>query len=165
MLPNRPKRQFYTFTDASKKMEIYPVSVDLPLPENSLIDIFFLQWRTPMNAEEGPNPDITKATDEYKLAVFKEFAGWLITHHQEGGTGPIFIVAPEISTPVSCLAEIKKLIDSLSRPTVIVAGLEHVELELYKELVNQSNNPNKDTWVKNLERFKKVNAAQIWIQI
>jgi hypothetical protein len=141
-------------------MRIHPIELDLPLSQDQLIDIMLIQWRTPMEDEEGLSAAIQERAVASKARVLESLATWTLTEHGTA-TRPLFVLTPEISTPLGGLETFKDLIESLRRPAVIVAGLEYLDRDEYRRLISSSNNPEPEFWMEGVDAAEKINAAAI----
>jgi hypothetical protein len=150
-------------------MNLDPVPVDFPLSEDQLVDIFLLQWHTPVPELRGEA--IESATlDDYKRAVLNELSSWL-TNNPIDRSGPLLILAPEVSLPFDCLDIVESLVSSSTRPTVMIAGLQHIGWDSYCQLIDESDNPVDDSnnpgnqrrllWKVGGDETQLVNAAAI----
>jgi len=83
-------------------MRIHPIELDLPLSQDQLIDIMLIQWRTPMEDEEGLSAAVQERAAALKARVLESLATWTLNEHGTA-TRPLFVLTPEISTlfPVS----------------------------------------------------------------
>lgn len=150
-------------------MNLDPVPVDFPLSEDQLVDFFLLQWHTPDPELQGDTAE-NAALHDYKRAVLNELSSWL-TNNPIDRRGPLIILAPEVSLPLDCLDIVDNLVSSSTRPTVMIAGLEHIRWESYCHLIDESDNPvdegddpgnqGRSLWKAGGDETQFVNAAAI----
>jgi len=141
-------------------MRIHPVQLDLPLSDDRLVDILLVQWRTPVEEEEGRTPPILSGSTALKQRVLESLCAWIHREHAEINR-PLFVLTPEVSTPLSFLVQLEALLVSVNRPAVVIVGLEHLSPTEYGELILRSCNPARELWTQDIDRFQRVNAAAI----
>ena len=79
-------------------MTIFPIDLNLQLTQDRLIDIFILQWHTPLPVHEHNCEKIPPQLAEEKVALFKNFSKWILNHFDVNTPSrPLFIVTPELS--------------------------------------------------------------------
>ena len=67
--------------------------------------------------------------------------------------------------PISCVGLLDQIVNAISRPTVIIAGLEYLQWDEYKDILsNLPCMPQPDTWLTGGHMNNFVNAAGIWIR-
>jgi len=147
-------------------MDIYPIDLNLQLAQDRLIDIFIFQWHTPLLVHEHNWAKIQPQLAENKHTVLNEFRDWLLRYFLVNTPPrPLFIVAPELSMPICCDDLVNQILDEMNRPTVIIAGLEYLQWDEYKDiLANLSCMPQPETWLTGGLENNIVNAAGIWIR-
>lgn len=134
------------------------------LPDDQLIDLFIIQWHTPILLEANTCKPIEEKLATTKLNSLKELGRWLKEFYD--GTvplRPIFILAPELSIPKKCFSVIEDIIKSLSRPVIFIGGVEYLSWNEYKEFIERSNMPDQSKWLEGGRPELFVNAAGIWI--
>jgi hypothetical protein len=144
-------------------MRIHPIELDLPLSQDQLIDIMLIQWRTPMQDEEGLSAAVEEKAVALKARVLESLVTWTLNEHRTA-TRPLFVLTPEISTPLGGLETFKALLESLRRPAVVVAGMEYLDRDEYRRLISSSNNPEPESWIEGVDAAEKINAAAILIR-
>ena len=147
-------------------MTIFPIDLSLQLKQDRLIDIFILQWHTPLPVHEHNWEKIRPPLAEEKCAILNEFRDWLLRYFLVNTPPrPLFIVAPELSMPICCDDLMNQIVNEMNRPTVIIAGLEYLQWDEYKDiLANLPRMPQPDTWLTGDHMNNVVNAAGIWIR-
>ena len=147
-------------------MTIFPIDLNLQLTQDRLIDVFILQWHTPLPAHDHIWKKIPPQLAEEKVALFDNFGKWLLTYFDVNTPSrPLFIVTPELSMPISCKNILDQIVNSINRPTVIIAGLEYLKWDEYSDFVaNLPCMPQPETWLTDGDRNPVVNAAGIWIR-
>lgn len=141
-------------------MRIHPVQVDFPLSEDGLVDILLVQWRTPIEGEEGLTPTVLSESAALKERILDGLCSW-IHREQPEVSRPLLILSPEISTPLPLVDKFKDLLVSLGRPTVVVAGIDYLDPPEYCGLISNSSNPEKELWVQHVDASEKVNVAVV----
>ncbi|MCK4390883.1 MAG: hypothetical protein KAV83_11690 [Desulfobacterales bacterium] len=147
-------------------MTIFPIDLNLQLTQDRLIDIFILQWHTPLPAHDHIWKKIPPQLAEEKVALFDNFGKWLLNYFDVNTPSrPLFIVTPELSMPISCENLLDQIVNRINRPTVIIAGLQFLEWEEYSNLIhNLPCMPESATWLTDGHANHIVNAAGIWIR-
>jgi hypothetical protein len=147
-------------------MTIFPIDLNLQLTQDRFIDIFILQWHTPLPFHRHNWEKIQPQLAEEKVALFDKFGKWLLNYFDVNTPPrPLFIVAPELSTPLSCDGRIHQIMNEMNRPTVMIAGLEYLMWDEYSNCVaNLPCMPQPETWLTNGRENNVVNAAGIWIR-
>lgn len=147
-------------------MTIFPIDLSLQLKQDRLIDIFILQWHTPLPVHEHNWEKIQPPLAEEKCAILNEFRDWLLRFFLVNTPSrPLFIVAPELSMPICCDDLVNQIVNEMNRPTVIIAGLEYLRWDEYSNFVaNLPCMPQPETWLSNGQENNIVNAAGIWIR-
>jgi len=147
-------------------MAIYPIDLSLQLMDDRLIDIFILQWHTPLPVHGHNWEKIQPPLAEEKCAILNEFHHWLLRYFLANTPSrPLFIVAPELSTPLCCDELIHQIVNEMNRPTVMIAGLEYLMWYEYSDFVgNLPCMPQPETWLTDGRENNIVNAAGIWIR-
>src|SRR5688572_26179973 len=105
-------------------MRIHPVQLDLPLTPEELVDLLLVQWRTPVASEEGSGPAVLDGSTAQKMQTLEKLSAWI--QQQPESRRPLFILTPEISTPLAAIDRFKRLLAEIDRPTIVIAGLEHL---------------------------------------
>ncbi len=143
-------------------MALYEIDFSWHLSDDQFIDIFIIQWHTPILTECS---SIDAATASAKAALLKDFSDWLIRFfHPNTPKRPLFIVTPELSTPKNCSPLIENIVKSLDRPTVFIAGREYLTWDEYKNDIGNSDMPEKSEWLQGGNNNLFVNAAGIWMK-
>ncbi len=147
-------------------MTIFPIDLNLQLTQDRLIDIFIIQWHTPLPVHEHNPEKIQPQLVQEKCAILNEFRDWLLRYFLENTPRrPLFIVAPELSMPLCCDDLVNQILNEMNRPTVMIAGLEYLRWDEYKDiLANFPCMPRPDTWLTGGHMNNVVNAAGIWIR-
>jgi len=146
-------------------MTICPIDLSLQLMQDRLIDIFIFQWHTPLPAHGHNWEKIRPQLAEDKHALFNNFHNWLLGYFDDNTPSrPLFIVTPELSMPISCVDLLDQIVNAISRPTVIIAGLEFLRWEEYRNLIHDLPMPQPETWLTGGNGNHIVNAAGIWIR-
>lgn len=147
-------------------MAIYPIDLSLQLMDDRLIDIFILQWHTPLPVHGHNWEQIQPPLAKVKLAILNDFHDWLLRYFLENTPPrPLFIVAPELSMPLCCDDLVNQIVNEMNRPTVMIAGLEYLQWDEYKDiLANLPWMPQPVTWLTGGHENNIVNAAGIWIR-
>ena len=147
-------------------MTIFPIDLRLQLKQDRLIDIFILQWHTPLPAHDHIWKKIPLQLAEEKVALFDNFGKWLLNYFDVNTPPrPLFIVAPELSMPICCDDLANKIVNNMNRPTVMIAGLEYLMWDEYSDFVaNLPCMPQPETWLTSGRENNIVNAAGIWIR-
>jgi hypothetical protein len=147
-------------------MTIFPIDLNLQLTQDRLIDIFILQWHTPLPAHDHIWKKIPPQLAEEKVALFDNFGKWLLNYFDVNTLSrPLFIVTPELSMPISCENFLDQIVNRINRPTVIIAGLEYLRWDEYSDFVaNLPCMPQPETWLTDGRESNIVNAASIWIR-
>ena len=84
-------------------MTIFPIDLNLQLTQDRLIDIFILQWHTPLPAHDHIWKKVPLQLAKEKVALFDNFGKWLLNYFDVNTPPrPLFIVAPELSMPICC---------------------------------------------------------------
>ena len=138
-------------------MHVHPVKLALPLADDQQIDIMIIQWRTPIESGEI-TPAAVGESDASKMQILDQLRDWVLREKNQTGR-PLFILAPEISTPLNAIAEFERLLPALRRPAVVIAGLEYLEPSVYRGLISNSRNPEEEVWIEDVDQAQKVNAA------
>lgn len=141
-------------------MRIHPVQLDFPLSDDGLVDILLVQWRTPIPDEEGTSPVILAESDALKERVLDSLCSWIDYKHRQVNR-PLLVLTPEVSTPLPFLDKFKRLLASIERPTVVVAGIDYLDPPQYCNLISNSSNPEKELWTQDVDASQKVNVAVI----
>ncbi len=147
-------------------MAIYPVPLKLELTDDRLIDIFILQWHTPLPVHQHNWEKIQTELAEEKLSILSEFHDWLLRDFLVSTPPrPLFIVAPELSLPICCDKLLNQIVNETNRPSIAIAGLEYLCWDEYSELVsNLPYMPHPEDWLTGGREDVIVNAASIWIR-
>ena len=147
-------------------MTIFPIDLSLQLKQDRLVDIFILQWHTPLPVHEHNLEKIEPLLAEEKVALFNNFGNWLLNYFDVNTPSrPLFIVTPELSMPISCVGLLDQMVNRINRPTVIIAGLEYLRWDEYSDFVaNLPCMPQPETWLTNGRESNIVNATGIWIR-
>ena len=147
-------------------MAIYPIDLSLQLMDDRLIDIFIFQWHTPLPVHEHNWNKIRPQLAEEKHAILNKFRDWLLRYFLVNTLPrPLFIVAPELSTPLCCDDLMNQIVNEMSRPTVMIAGLEYLRWDEYGDILAKlSCMPEPQTWLTGGHGNNIVNAAGIWIR-
>ena len=147
-------------------MAIYPIDLSLQLENDRLIDIFMFQWHTPLPVHRCNWEKIQPPFAEVKLVILNEFHDWLLRYFLVNTPPrPLFIVAPELSTPLCCNDIMNQIVNEMNRPTVMIAGFEYIQWDEYSDiLANLPWMPQPQTWLTGGHENNIVNAAGIWIR-
>ncbi|MFH1975060.1 MAG: hypothetical protein ABIJ52_05805 [Pseudomonadota bacterium] len=146
-------------------MTIFPIDINLQLMQERLIDIFLLQWHTPLPTQGHNWEKIQHPLAEDKRALFENFRNWLLNYFDSNTlTRPLFLVTPELSMPISCVNLLDQIVNEINRPTVIIAGFEFLRWEEYQKLIYDLLMPQPEIWLTNGNEHHIVNAAGIWIR-
>lgn len=147
-------------------MAIYPVDLNLQLTDDRLIDVFILQWHTPLPVHQHNWEKIQHELANKKFSILNEFRDWLLKYFNVGTPPrPLFIVAPELSLPICCETLLNQIVNEVNRPTIVIAGLEYLYWSEYSDFVNNlPYMPQPEAWLTGGHKDVIVNAASIWIR-
>ncbi len=137
------------------------MSIDLVLPEDGKVDIFLVQWHTPLPVR-GNQPTKIRAdlvrTKRIVLECLRDFL--LNAIIPQTPLRPMFIIIPELSLPRDGISILEDLLHRSNRPMVIVAGLEYLTWDEYvAEVRALPEMPEPDSWLVGGSNNQFVNAA------
>ncbi|MDR3584522.1 MAG: hypothetical protein P4L59_04270 [Desulfosporosinus sp.] len=146
-------------------MSVYSIDVKIELSEDKLIDMFILQWHTPL-AQGHVLSKLSNQRAKERTNDLVEFRDWLLNYLDKTvPIRPLFIISPELSIPDGCTCVLQEIVERINRPTMIIVGLEYMDWGQYQDLINSlPDMPEKNQWLD--ERFDKhiFNTAGIWIR-
>ncbi len=147
-------------------MTVYPIDITMELPAQALIDIFIIQWHTPLPVQGANWSKIPNDLAREKGHLLDNFRGWLINYFQPNfPQRPLFILTPELSMPTCHIDLFDGIVSGLNRPVVVIAGLEYLQWDEYRGLANAlSHPPPLEAWFHGGLTTHIVNAAGIWIR-
>jgi hypothetical protein len=146
-------------------MKVCPVPVDIKLGDDQLIDIFMVQWHTPMPARGHTPTRIPTAFVQQKQEILRQFQTWLMAQPAGNPVRPAFVIIPELSMPTSQIQVLEDLVHGMQRPIVVVAGMEYQSWADYQRLVQAlPDMPDPQSWLEDGQFHNWVNAARIWIR-
>jgi hypothetical protein len=146
-------------------MKVCPVTLDIKLGADALIDLFMVQWHTPVPARGHAPAGIPPQFVEQKREVLRQFLAWLPNQAAGNPLRPLFIIIPELSMPPSELILLEELVQAMHRPTVVVAGMEYQQWTEFQQLVLAlPDMPEPQSWLEDGQPHHWVNAARIWIR-
>ena len=147
-------------------MTVYPIDITMELPAQALIDIFIIQWHTPLPVQGANWSKIPNDLGREKGHLLDNFRGWLINYFQPNfPQRPLFILTPELSMPTCHIDLFDGIVSGLNRPVVVIAGLEYLQWDEYCGLANVlSHPPPLEAWFDGGLTTDIVNAAGIWIR-
>jgi hypothetical protein len=145
-------------------MTVRSVEHHLQLGQDRLIDMFLVQWNTPLLVRDHQWSKIEEGQAEERLNLLRSFRDWLLRHFVPSTPErAVFILMPELSVPIRCESVINEIVDSLQRPTVLIAGLEYLRWSEYTELWGRL--PSMPTAPPaGVDNNRVVNSAGIWIR-
>ena len=74
-------------------MKVHPVTLQLHLPTDQILDFFLIQWHTPSPINGGAFQQIQTPFLEEKQGVLQHFTDWLTGRHVPAiPTRPVFIL-------------------------------------------------------------------------
>ncbi len=144
-------------------MSSVPIELPWSLPTDHLIDIFIIQFRTPVLEEAGACKSIDSALGEKRQELLSNFGSQLIKYLDKKSQRPLFIITPELSLPFSCQKIVKELVESAKRPVVFIAGYEFLNHKQYLDLIASSALPEKSKWTESTREGTNFNVAGIWL--
>src|SRR5258707_659879 len=116
-------------------MPAHPIQVDFHLGAEPVVDLLILQWHTPEPHDGGKIPASSAAGNAQLLGQLK---CWLLQDFETRVPArPLFILAPELSTPLYCDNLLRDIVSGMHRPTVFIAGLEFLLWEEYRGIIQQ----------------------------
>ncbi len=144
-------------------MNVYEVNLDISLPDNLRIDLWLVQWHTPTPVGFQP---IGEPHRSEKARIIEQLTELL---RQPAQTSPAnhlaMVVFPEISLPKDQLRAIEELLAARDRPTIVVAGFEHLTWVDYEALATEMpDTPQLETCDAAHQAGTYVNVAGIWIR-
>ena len=144
-------------------MRVYPVTLDIRLGDDTLIDLFLVQWHTPVPAR-GHAPSVIPALFvEQKRQVLEQFRDWLLAQTAGNPTRPVFVIIPEMSMPSGQVPILNGLVQAMQRPVVVIAGMEYQPWTDFQKLVLAlPDMPDPQSWLQDGQPHHWVNAARIW---
>jgi hypothetical protein len=146
-------------------MTVIPIDINFELPQDKLMDIFLLQWSTPILFHHYNPTKINDHTAGRRGALLTNFKNWLTKYFINIPPRPLFILSPELSMPVTQIPVLNDLIANLNRPAVIITGLEYMPWNEYADLVKSLDDmPDKQLWTQDGIETNHVNAANILIR-
>lgn len=147
-------------------MTIHPISIDLKLPDDGKIDIFLVQWHTPLPVRGNHPIKIDVHVAGTKRVVLERLRDFLLNGMiPQSQMRPAFIIMPELSLPFNQIAILEGLLNRLNRQMVIVAGVEYMTWDEYvTEVRALPDMPNPDSWLVGGANNQFVNAAVILLR-
>jgi hypothetical protein len=147
-------------------MAVFPIDIDVQLAGDHMIDAVILQWWTALEDGPGRFGASPAAVLEQKTREINRLAVWLQNDFDPNTPSrPLFIVVPEVSFPPNLLGRAEDIIQSLHRPCIFVAGLNHLTWDEYTALIGQYENmPANGDWLDGGAQEQFVNAAAIVIR-
>lgn len=147
-------------------MNVRPITLNLHLPDDQLLDLFLFQWHRPEPLAPGELSKIPADVAQAKRGVLQQFRECLIRRDADlGVTRPAFIVFPELSLPQSGIPEIEALLTAVRRPLVLIAGIEHLTWSEYEVLAGaMSDTPENESCPAQERSGKILNVAAIWVR-
>ena len=144
-------------------MKVHKVKLDISLPDDLMIDLWLVQWHTPTPVAFQP---IREPHRSEKARIIEQLTELL---RQSAQTAPAdrlaMVVFPEISLPKDQLNAIEALLTARDRPTIVVAGFEHLTWGDYEALLEKmSDTPEPETCDVGRQAGTFVNVAGIWIR-
>src|SRR5690554_5374929 len=104
-------------------MNIYPIELDFSLPDNKFIDIFIIQWHTPLLFNNNDWTRIAPSLSRSKNVLLTAFKSWLTDYFMNDyNTQPLFILAPELSVSYDHISILNEISSQINRPTIIIVG-------------------------------------------
>lgn len=146
-------------------MNVCPVTLNIKLGDDALIDLFMVQWHTPVPERGNAPTQIPAQCVQQKREVLRQFRDWLLTQPAGNPTRPVFVIIPELSMPSSELSLIEELVQAMQRPIVVIAGMEYQQWTEFQQLVPAlPDMPDPQSWLQGGQPHHWVNAARIWIR-
>lgn len=148
-------------------MNIYPIELDFSLPDNKFIDIFIIQWHTPLLFNNNNWNHISPSLTRSKNVLLTAFKSWLTDYFMNNfDTQPLLILAPELSVSYDHIPILNEISTQINRPTIIIVGLEYLDWSQYEKIITEFQDmPQPDKWLKkNEQNNPAVNAAYILVR-
>jgi hypothetical protein len=147
-------------------MAVYPIEVSMELPPEGLIDIFIIQWHTPLPVQGANWAKIANSIAREKFSLLDKFRIWLMNYFEQNvQVRPLFILSPELSMPKSCANLLQDVLSALNRTAIIITGFEYLGWNEYCNLVQTVSQPAPlSAWFDGGLPTHIVNAAGIWIR-
>lgn len=149
-------------------MNVHPIPLNLQLPGDKLLDLFLFQWHTPEPLVGGTLSKIQSPQRERKQHVLEQFRDWVLDRNVPSrwqSDRPLILVVPEASLAVSHIGILEDLLDGVERPTVVVAGIEHLTWVEYEDLCTRmADTPQRETCPPEATAGRFVNVAGIWVR-
>jgi hypothetical protein len=142
---------------------VHRVETSLELDQDRAIDLFLIQWHTPRPAGlAGLCGDVSQE----RVRFLSDFGAWLSQElERQVSMRPCFVLAPELSLPVSADQVVGELLRQLNRPAVFAGGMEFLRWNLYLELLERcSGMPEPNRWRSGGDETLVVNCAAIWVR-
>jgi len=145
-------------------MAVHNVELELELNEDRLVDVFVMQWHTPVPSLAAPKiaPGISVERDQ----VLRAFGEWLHNYFEaQCPERPLVVIAPELSVPLAQMESINALIDSLHRPTIAICGIEYLHWDEYVDILGHPQDmPRAGAWTDGGLNGQLVNAAMVSVR-
>lgn len=141
-------------------MNVHKIPLDICLPDDLQIDLWLVQWHTPTPIGFQP---IGEPHRSEKARIIEQLTERL---RQSAQTAPAdrlaMVVFPEISLPKNQRAAIEEFLTARAKPTIVVAGFEHLTWTDYEALAAEMPDTPQIETCDVAGTF--VNVAGIWIR-
>lgn len=144
-------------------MLVIPIDVDIALPEDGAIDLFFLQCYSPEPVENGLPVKLPANISVCRETLLTRFCQWLQDKYfPNNPPRPYFVVLPELAVSLSHLSVLEDIAQLGERPAGVFAGLEFLTPDEYSSIIqDMPDMPQLDTWTEGITAAHRMNAALI----
>lgn len=140
----------------------HTVTIDLSLADDRVVDLFVLQWHTPLSGFSPLDATVVSRRRDF----LRSFRDWFLSGFKDRTPQrPCIILMPELSLACSLESEIDLLASSADRPLIVVGGLEFMDWTTYLGTLSRlPAMPRPDCWVRDGGPHLYVNAAMVWVR-
>ena len=146
-------------------MQVLPVNIDISLPDDSVVDLFLLQFHSPSPVQGGAPVKLPQDTVTRRHLFLERFQQWLHTNYcADNPTRPYFVIIPELSVSLSHLNVLQEIARTGDQQAVVVAGLEFLNHVEYTSLLeDMPSMPEPASWINDLANENRINSAVVMI--
>jgi hypothetical protein len=152
-------------SEMSINMPAFAVQLDIGLDVDKLVDIIAVQWHTPAPLTNGRWRKIPPDNADAKRVMLGRLKEWLAQEFAAPSERPLFILFPELSVPLAQHPLLAELINAMTRPAILIAGLEYLTWTEFTDLLHGMNAmPGANAWEEGGRADSVVNAAIIYVR-
>ena len=147
-------------------MQVFPVEVDVSLPQDRAVDLFLLQCHSPDPLEGGAPGKLPAQVSVTRLALLTSFYKWIRdTYCPQNPLRPYFVVTPELAVSADHLDVLRNIARAGQGPAVVLAGLDFLTWDEYQILLHaMPDMPDPDSWTEGGNPAHRLNTAIIFLQ-